>query len=238
MPDTEKRDNTLITVIISILIFIALLVAGLSLLLKTSTVYDAAEKGNATATYTIIQQGYSTALSYFTLAVGALLLGILLPRLQGLTLPGGIGVTFKQSLNNVMQQQNAIQAALAGAGGQKSVSFKSKQNIKERIRTDDQASKGWSGKTEEKGRRLTAVVERSNLEPSFYKAELSLESSELAKPLKGLVNFQLTPNFTNSSLLIAVHDGRATLNLPKVEGAFQVIAIADDGATQLELDFM
>ncbi len=103
----------------------------------------------------------------------------------------------------------------------------------------DDPNKGrWGGAAERAGRRLSAKVRhrantRSNL---LFRVELTVESTDPARPLGGTVVFHLHPTFVQPRVEVEARDGRATHVIEAAYGAFTVGAEADAGATRLELD--
>lgn len=86
------------------------------------------------------------------------------------------------------------------------------------------------------GRRLAASVEEDRGAPGWFRIHLWVESTDpAAKPLAGQVRFFIHDKLKNSMPFIQAVEGRAELRL-KAWGAFTVGALADGGATSLELD--
>jgi len=199
------------------------------------------------ASYSTIKDGYSQALSFFTLALGALLALLLLPRLQTFSInPTGISFTLKDLQEQVTQlkiQNNELQAKTVDAGGGKTFDEAKVHEVKVMMNeikkdsnkvTDDPQKNQWGGKPAINGRRLSAVI-RNSLFPSFYEVDLAVTGTT-ENPLTGLVTFHLHDTFKNQDPVISVINGEATLRLKKVYGAFTVGAEADNGVTRLELD--
>jgi hypothetical protein len=187
--------------------------------------------------FSIIKEGYGQALMFFTLGLGGLLLLLLLPRLQNLSIgPAGITLALKevkQNIEAVIKQNNSLQANSTGEGG-------STKNLaavapKEELEGFDPQKGKWGGLSEANSRLMTAKVTPSTIS-GFYQVKITVVSTNEEKPLKGDVRFYLHPTFSNSSPVITVVDGKATLLLSKVYGAFTLGAELDKGDTKLELD--
>lgn len=103
------------------------------------------------------------------------------------------------------------------------------------IVANDPQKNQWGGKPEVNGRRLSAVVESSTMK-GFYKVTIVVESIDITRPLIGEVKFYLHDTFFNPEPVEKVKNGKAILKLHGVWGSFTVGAVADDGATKLELD--
>lgn len=122
----------------------------------------------------------------------------------------------------------------------KSIDFK---DIKARVETKLKAEKvandpqkgQWGGKPEVNSRRLSATVEAASMQ-GFYKVTLLVESTSDQIPLTGEVRFYLHDTFYNPERVEKVKEGKAVLELHGVWGSFTVGAVADNGATELELD--
>lgn len=187
------------------------------------------------------------------MALGVLLLGLLLPRLQNISISptGGITLSLKDQIQNIEQkvgslieQTNQIQAVSVGSGGIKSqMPIREEvqgevlgQNLKVKDENNDDPQKGkWGGSAQKNERLISAKVKESE-RPGYYEVNISVVSTDPKKPLSGLVKFHLHPSFRNPDPVIAVKDGKAVLVLKKVYGAFTVGAEVDEGKTQLELD--
>jgi hypothetical protein len=95
----------------------------------------------------------------------------------------------------------------------------------------------FGGRAESNGRRLTARVWRVTKGSSNpFSIRLRVESTDPATPLTGVVRFFLHDSFRNDRPEVPVGPkGVAELEL-RGYGAFTVGALADQGATELELD--
>ena len=256
MENQKSPGNTLLYCFIG-LTFICLTVTGIVLIAQSNQMYKhsvlLAEKvlnppaGQAplaiTPAYTLIRDGYAQALMFFSMALGALFLLPLLPRLQNLSIgPSGITLALRdvqQNLNAVIKQANSIQSTSAGQGGKMKIQGDAEvapENIKLARDTDDDPQKNkWGGKAENNFRKLSAVVDETEWR-GYYKVDITVESTNKDFPLGSIVKFHLHPTFSNPDPVIAVEAGKAVLKLKKVYGAFTVGAEADDGQTKLELD--
>lgn len=90
----------------------------------------------------------------------------------------------------------------------------------------------WGGLSEAGGRRLRA--EPRSLKAYWFSFDLIVEATD-GKPLAGAVEFHLHDTFTEPVMLVPVVEGTARCEITSY-GAFTVGALADDGATRLELD--
>ncbi len=71
--------------------------------------------------------------------------------------------------------------------------------------------------------------------PDWQSITLTVTAEAGAQPLAGSVQFLLHPSFANDRPVVAVQNGEATLTVMSW-GAFTAGAVADGGATKLELD--
>lgn len=255
----QKNNNQLFLYIILGTALLGLVVGGLLLIIQSNKIYNQSyditskvldPSYNKTITiptpsYASIKEGYGQALSFFTLALGALFLIILMPRLQNFNIgPTGINVTLKdiqQNLANVVKQQNSMQASSVGEGSIKPLhamvqverqnANEDKQKI-EQIFIDTQKGK-WGGKSKSNGKFIQAVIHDSEF-AGFFKVILTVKTTN-GEPLKGIVKFHLHESFINPNPVITPVNGEATLTLRKVDCAFTVGAETEDG-TELELD--
>jgi hypothetical protein len=102
---------------------------------------------------------------------------------------------------------------------------------------DDDPWKGvFGGQAEAGHRRLAAEVAAVRGEQGWYRIRLHVQSTDpRAHPLTGRVRFFIHDTFPDDRPFVRVVDGVAELRL-RAWGAFTVGALADDGATALELD--
>lgn len=134
-------------------------------------------------------------------------------------------------------------AMTAGIGGKRRAPEPTGRLIRESYRETDpgvqdpeDVQKGrFGGKAVANGRRLSATVEPAKGDPNNFSVHLRVESLDPARPLAGEVAFHLHQSFLTPVRVIPVVGGAAQLDL-LAYGAFTVGAIADDGATALELD--
>jgi hypothetical protein len=85
------------------------------------------------------------------------------------------------------------------------------------------------------GRVLRATIQPSESQAGLYRISLSVSSTSKSNPLTGFVTFHIHPTFRHREVTRPVENGIASLTLV-AWGAFTVGALADNGATQLELD--
>jgi hypothetical protein len=97
---------------------------------------------------------------------------------------------------------------------------------------DDPQKGRWGGRSERNGRVLAATVE--SITSEWFEVGLSVTGTA-DRPLTGVVEFHLHPSFLHAVETVKVKGNTATLAL-RAWGAFTVGAIADQGATMLELD--
>ncbi len=146
----------------------------------------------------------------------------------------------EQKVKAIAEAVNDTQQKMTDIGGGKRITENLealRANINKMAGSDsDDPQKGkWGGLSETNERKVSAKVESSDI-PTLYKVTLEVISTHPNYPLTGFVKFHLHPSFNNSEPLIAVTDGKATLVLNTVYGAFTAGIEADEGATQLEID--
>lgn len=101
---------------------------------------------------------------------------------------------------------------------------------------DDPWKGAFGGKSAASDRVLEAAIDPVPESPGIYLVQLSVRSTKRDKPLTGEVLFFLHPTFKVEQVGVKPDaDGVARLNLT-AWGAFTVGALADGGATKLELD--
>ncbi|HJW94771.1 MAG TPA: SIR2 family protein [Thermoanaerobaculia bacterium] len=98
---------------------------------------------------------------------------------------------------------------------------------------DDPQKGQWGGVASANGRKISAAVEE--IESGWYKSTILVESTSKQKPLKGTVTFHVHPTFNPSVRPVVVRNGKAKLVLESY-GSYTVGALADNGATRLELN--
>lgn len=244
------------------MVFCGLLAAGIVIIVRSESIYKDSlnlttralnANGNKQANgilpnYTIVKDSYSQALSFFTLAIGCIIVMFLLPRLQNLSIgPSGINVSLQSlqaNMNSLLQQNNGLQANSAGSGGivpakltykikPLKVSLQLEENLEHTI-TPPLAT--IAEVPEKNSRAISATVQNSDVE-GFFQVAITVKSTDPNNdPLTGTVKFHLHPNFQNPNPVIAVQDKTAVLQLKKVQGPFIVSAITDDGKTTLTLN--
>jgi hypothetical protein len=101
---------------------------------------------------------------------------------------------------------------------------------------EDPQNGRWGGQEEDKGRRISAQIERITGNDRLRRIIIKVESiNPEQNPLSGSVLFHLHPTFANSDPTVSVVNGQATLILV-AWGVFTVGAEADGGKTRLELN--
>lgn len=101
---------------------------------------------------------------------------------------------------------------------------------------DDPQKGRFGGKARSHGRCLTAFLDEAPPNARFYQVHLEVSRFDASTPaLEGSVEFYLHDTIKPTVQRVAVQDGVARLSLLSF-GAFTVGAIADGGATLLELD--
>lgn len=105
--------------------------------------------------------------------------------------------------------------------------------------SDADPHKGQFGKnSRSNGLVLEAVLDPVGDDSGFVDVQLIVRSeNEPHSVLTGVVVFHLHPSFPYPERRVAVHNGRAVLNL-RASGAFTIGAVANHGRTSLELDLM
>jgi hypothetical protein len=126
---------------------------------------------------------------------------------------------------------------LDALAGKAPAEARAKTSASRRIPFDpDDPNKGRFGlSAEANGRRLSVVKTGGSQAENNLHFQLIVESLPGAPPLADRVVFHLHPSFSNDVVRTTVRAGRATLTR-WAYGAFTVGAVADDGATRLELD--
>jgi hypothetical protein len=259
MPQAQAKSPWYVSTIF-IVIVAALIMGGIRLIVLSESQYAKSieytervladtikNKPSMAPNYTLTKDGYSGALLYFSLAIGVVLLAVLLPRIQNISIgTSGVNLNLKdipEKLDDIIKQNNAIQATSAGIGGYKKISIEAApelikrnfSNIAPAEYIDDPQKGKWGGKAIDNGRQLSAEVIPIS-DSNFFKVTILVKSIKPGPPLKGLVKFHLHNTFLNPDPVIAVENNEAVLVLNKVYGAFTVGAEADDGNTTLELD--
>lgn len=104
------------------------------------------------------------------------------------------------------------------------------------VSDEEDPQKGrFGGDEEHNGRRLVATVEPSSVKSEWCKLTLRVVSTDATRPLVGKVKFFLHDTFQPDIYDIPIANNQAELVL-RAWGAFTIGAIADNGATKLELD--
>jgi hypothetical protein len=99
----------------------------------------------------------------------------------------------------------------------------------------DDPNKGkYGGQKESNGRKASATIKKIN-NSAYYNVAILIESTNISKPLTGIVHLKLHPTYIPIDRTVNVVQGIAELNIISY-GTFTVGIIADDGKTMLELD--
>ncbi len=268
----SKENNK--TYIIGALILAGLLIfGGINLITESDRIYndssrflekilkeDSTLKAKITEIpqpqYSIVKEGYTQAVAYFLIAIGVLVLGVLLPRLQALNISptAGISITLKdlqQQLDVLKVQNNDLTQKTVNTSAQPSglligkykkiidnLHFEHKEQPETKqmreINGDPQKNR-WGENPEMNGRVLSADILPGSKQ-GFYNVNLRVKSIESSLPLSGFVRFHLHNTFPNPDPAIYVINGEANLTLYNVCGGFTVGAVSDNGLTKLELD--
>lgn len=93
----------------------------------------------------------------------------------------------------------------------------------------------FGGSAVANGRVLRATIQPSESQAGLYRISLTVTSTVNTNPLMGFVVFHIHPTFRQHEVTRPVENGVASLTLV-AWGAFTVGAVADNGATRLELD--
>lgn len=258
MPSTKNINTILIVVCIVLIVF------GIAVIVQSNIIYnDSLALTNKVITnykaslgqspnYSGVREGYAQAITYFTLAIGCIIVILLLPRISTLSIgPTGVNVALQalqQNINSLTAQNNGMASSSAGTGGIPSgpaaVALSDKLatkagsfQITNLLPANADPQKGqWGGKSENNFRRLSATVVASSV-PGLFKVTVKVESTDTSLlPLTGVVKFHLHPSFDNPNPMITVQGGIALLELKKVLGHFTLGAETDAGKNLLELD--
>jgi hypothetical protein len=100
---------------------------------------------------------------------------------------------------------------------------------------DDPVKGRFGGVSSHNGRRLSVVVTGGSEEKGILTLQFTVAPEEDERPVVGDVIFHLHPTFRRDVVQVTAKDGRATLSR-WAWGAFTLGAVADGGATRLELD--
>jgi hypothetical protein len=191
-----------------------------------------------------------TTLQYLLVA-GALLL---LPRVKSLAY-GDLKLEMEQTKQAAeaatataqgasQRATEALIAAEGGVGGSRSTASTPEpgsasvlaKEIRSSAQDPDDPQKGlFGGNPEAEGRRLEARVTRTSGRRELFHVALWVHAVDRARPLSGPVVFHLHDTFRPSVRTVEPVGGIARLDLI-AWGAFTVGAVADGGATRLELD--
>lgn len=100
---------------------------------------------------------------------------------------------------------------------------------------DDPRKEMFGGQSTAGGRTISATVTPIKGDRDWFDVEIVVRPTPGAPPLAGKVTFYLHPTFSPPIKPAVVRGGVASIELVSY-GAFTVGAVADDGATELELD--
>ena len=135
----------------------------------------------------------------------------------------------------------AQDSAIFNLGGGKYVSQTPNEFIAEGghiFRADQNSDDPWAGQFGGKSvsgtRELVAEIRRDAHRPEWKVVTLKVRSTDEI-PLEGQVIFFLHPSFRNSTPVVPVLNGEASLSLA-TWGAFTAGAVADEGTTKLEIN--
>jgi hypothetical protein len=186
---------------------------------------------------------FALALIILNLVIG-FLFSYLWTRLY---LPGAFREADRQSRAIINQMEKAVKSMAqfgvgkapepARSGAMRKVLLEGSETIQPGPIPNDPWKNQFEGRSENNGRRLSGKVTPVAGRPDLYSILLSVDSTDpVNHPLSGVVQFFLHPTFTNQKPIVKVGpNGKAELNLV-AWGAFTVGALADNGATKLELD--
>ncbi len=99
---------------------------------------------------------------------------------------------------------------------------------------DDPRAGQFGGNSVSGNREIVAEIRRDAHRPEWRIVTLKVRSTD-EKPLEGQVTFFLHPSFRNSTPVVPVLNGEASLTLA-TWGAFTAGAVADEGTTKLEIN--
>lgn len=182
---------------------------------------------------------------------GIALVALILPNLESLSV-GKDGLTAEMrkaaeeidtevqtKLGQLFEEIKALKTALKD--GPKSAELNELRSETARfklppvIHEDDPQKGRFGGREVANGRRISATVEPSALRSDWCIVTVVVHPEPGAPALSGQVKFYVHDTFVPNRYTISVDRGEARLQL-RAWGAFTVGAVADDGATLLELD--
>ncbi|MFZ1516217.1 MAG: pYEATS domain-containing protein [Saprospiraceae bacterium] len=189
----------------------------------------------------VCKESLDSTFPFLCLSLLCFVLAFLLPRITSITLPGGGSLTIEaiqQELNNVKEVVNGDQESkVVNKIIKEEPSFGTleyKNKVKQIYNNDPQKGK-WGGLSEKSGRKISAMVGSLDVSGNYFRVILRVESTNVLKPLKGIVVFHLHDSFENKNPKILVENGIAELSL-LAWAAFTVGAETDNGNVKLELD--
>jgi pYEATS domain-containing protein involved in immunity len=185
------------------------------------------------------QEGFLAALIVYTL-VGGFLFGYIWTRLQY----GPLAARSDIDIRGVIVGREAEALESYGVGGKgaptpsveavaRSVAAFSLAPVHEGV--GDPNKGRFGGKPIGNGRVLRGTIEPAETGVGMFRLQLTVSSTNPANPLLGSVTFYLHPTFKLPTVVRPVENGIAVLTVV-AWGAFTVGAMADGGATRLELD--
>lgn len=243
-PAAAKSVPPLITSTTSIKIDSSIKATGKKIIIDTTIVTKPAESFTTAPTSDdSINKKLTAVYNYFLLLFGVFIILAILPRLKSFNFgKDGVSADFQEIAKALNEAQSQMaQTPQVPQGGRTATEEMKNLFIEEKTRMVNETSaldpqKGrWGGKAENNNRKLSAVINRMT-GSDWAEIILRVESTDPKKdPLKGIVTFHLHPTFINSSPVIIVLNGIAEIKT-KAWGAFTVGAVADGGATMLELD--
>ncbi|GAB3307611.1 hypothetical protein [Hymenobacter tenuis] len=188
-----------------------------------------------------LKDGYTTAIPFFLLGIGMLLLVLLLPRLRSFKAAGmelvlielQAGVKGLKEASNQLQQQSVGEEVLPEPAFEVAGGLNTQSKDKRDGRSDPQKGK-WGGHPSANGRELSAEFLKGT-HPGEYQVKLMVMATN-DKPLHEAVRFHLPPTFRNPDPVIAAVNNAAQLYLSSVSRPFTIGAETDGGTTRLELD--
>jgi prokaryotic YEATS domain len=153
-----------------------------------------------------------------------------------------IDVQLDQKITQIFEELRELRTsagpiAAAVDGGANGGAAQRDEALKLPAITDEKdPQKGRFGRQEQRnGRKISALVEVSSIQSGWGKVSLKVTSLPGSPELAGKVDFYLHDTFRPDHYVVQVINGEATLVL-RAWGAFTVGAVADAGATPLELD--
>jgi hypothetical protein len=239
----EVKSVPLITTTTTIKIDSSIKSTGKKIIIDTTIVSKPAETETTSSYEDRLSKKLSAAFNYFLLLFGVFVVLAVLPRLKAFNFgKNGVSAEFydvakalNEAQNNMAQMSQVPQGGKTATDEMKKIFLEEKTKLVSETGALDPQKGRWGGQSENNNRKLSAIINRIT-GSEWANITLRVVSTDPQKhPLKGLVTFHLHPTFINPSPVIIVLDGVAELKT-KAWGAFTVGAVADGGATMLELD--